>query len=378
MIVASAARLLPALLASSLLAFAAVHAAEPALAAYTIDTAAPPTAAATATTQASTTGEDWKVAISGAWSTQCPPTLESVALDGNDLHIQARSVLGLCARAATPFSIEVDPARALDRTSLPAGVYRVSFYAADGAQARPKLRAFSLVDHSAPGTAAPSPETGFWWSTGSGDRTALSLEAQGGQLSVALMSYDAAGQPQWFFGVAPFGGRTAHLALLRLQGGSDALGRADAGQVGAEAALTLDLEFHSAAHASAFLSRAGDGDDAPLRLRAFDVVRLPVADAANGSAWQGDWVLVEDSGAQRLHFSQFSAVDAEHFELADTAHSVVLACTRDAKFPELPPSSCALRSASGAEATLFDSVALQRMDGSAAGGATVHLLRVSN
>jgi len=375
MIVASAARLLPALLASGLLAFAAVHAAEPALAVYTIDNAAPTAVAAAASTAPA---EGWKVAISGAWATQCPPTLESVALDGTDLRIQARSVLGLCARAATPFSIEVDPARALDRANLPAGVYRVSFYAADGAQARPKLRAFSLVDHSAPGTAAPSPEAGFWWSTGSGDRTALSLEAQGGQLSVALMSYDAAGQPQWFFGVAPFAGRTAHLALLRLQGGNDALVRAEAGQVGAEAALTLDLEFHSAAHASAFLSRTGDGDDAALRLRAFDVVRLPVADAANGSAWQGDWVLVDDNSAQRLHFGLFSAVDAEHFELADSAHGVVLACTRDAKFPELPPSSCALRTSSGADATLFDSVALQRMDGSAAGGAAVHLLRVTN
>lgn len=375
MIAASAARLLSALLASGLLAFAAVHAAEPALAAYTIDSATPAAAAAAQTTS---TGDDWKVAISGAWATQCPPTLESVALDGTDLRIQARSVLGLCARAATPFSIEVDPARALDRTNLPAGVYRVSFYAADGAQAQPKLRAFSLVDHSAPGSAAPSPEAGFWWSTGSGDRTVLSLEAQGGQLSVALMSYDTQGEPLWFFGAAPFTGRTAHLTLLRLQGGNGALARADAGQVGAEAVLTLDLEFHSAAHASAFLSRGGDGDDAPLRLRAFDAVRLPVAEAANGSAWQGDWVLVDDSGAQRLHFGQFSAVDAEHFELADSAHGMVLACTRDAKFPELPPSSCALRTAAGADASLFDSVALQRMDGSAAGGAAVHLLRITN
>jgi len=374
MIVASAARLLPALVASGLLAFAAVHAAEPALAAYTIDSATP----AAATAQAPVPREDWKVAISGAWATQCPPTLESVSLDETDLRIQARSVLGLCARAATLFSIEVDPARALDRASLPAGVYRVSFYAADGAQARPKLRAFSLVDRSAPGSAAPSPEAGFWWSTGSGDRTVLSLEAQGGQLSVALMSYDVLGQPQWFFGAAPFAGRTAHLALLRLQGGNDALARADAGQVGAEAALTLDLEFHSAAHASAFLSRSGEGDDAPLRLRAFDVVRLPVADAANGSAWQGDWVLVDDAGAQRVHFGQFTAVDAEHFELADSAHGLVLACTRDAKFPELPPSSCALRSAAGADASLFDSVALQRMDGSTAAGAAVHLLRITN
>jgi len=160
MIVASAARLLPALVASGLLAFAAVHAAEPALAAYTIDNAAP--AAAAATTQAAATGEDWKVAVSGAWATQCPPTLESVALDGTDLRIQARSVLGLCARAATPFSIEVDPARALDRESLPAGVYRVSFYAADGAQARPNCARFHSSTTARPGRRhrRPRPDSG--------------------------------------------------------------------------------------------------------------------------------------------------------------------------------------------------------------------------
>ena len=78
----------------------------------------------------------WGLSIRGEWPTQCPPTLQNVALDGSDLRIDARSVLDLCERQSTPFAIEVNPALAMQRATLPAGVYHASFYAADGAQAR--------------------------------------------------------------------------------------------------------------------------------------------------------------------------------------------------------------------------------------------------
>ena len=321
---------------------------------------------------------NWKLAVTGTWASQCPPTLENVALSGNDLRIDARSVLGLCTRESTPFSIEVDPALALQQANLAAGVYHVSFYAADGAQTRTRLRAFSLVDHSVPGAAGVTPEAGFWWTTGGADRNVLSIELQGAQISVALMSYDNAGQPQWLFGAAPYAGRTAHVPLLRLQGGSDPFATQAAAPASGESTVALDLEFHSAAHASAWLSRLeGTSDDPALRLREFDIVRLPVAETADGSAWQGAWVLVDNSGAQRVQFDRFAAVDADHFELADSTRKLALTCTRDAKFPDLPPSSCALRQADGSSVNLFDSVAVSRMDGNAADGTAVHLLRIS-
>ena len=315
-----------------------------------------------------------KLSVTGAWPTQCPPTLENVALDGADLRIDARSVLGLCAREATPFSIEVDPALALDRSSLAAGVYHVSFFAADGAQAAPKLRAFALLDRSAPGTAPVNPETGFWWSAeNDADRTLLSVELQNSQLSVALMSYDRFGQPQWHFGAAAYDGHVAHVPLLRLQGGGELFAAGGAARARGESTLALDLQFHTSAHASAWLSRTEGSDDPALRLRAFDIVRLPLAETVDGGALQGDWVLVEDSGAQRLHFDQFRAPDAEHFELADSSGAATLACVRDTAHPDLPPSSCVLRLANRESASEFDSVALTRMDGRGA-----HLLRVSN
>ncbi|MBS0570352.1 MAG: hypothetical protein JSS28_07080 [Proteobacteria bacterium] len=318
----------------------------------------------------------WTLTVSGQWPTQCPPTLQAVALEGSDLRIDARSVLDLCAREATPFSIELDPALALQRAALAPGVYHVSFFAADGAQAAAKLRAFALVDRSPASAERIVPENGFWWSDGT-DRTLLSLELQGTQLSAALLGYDSAGQPEWLFGTAPFDGRIAHIALLRLSGGSDPFAPADAAPRG-DAALTLDLQFATSARASAWLSRTR-GDDGALQLRSLDLARLPLAEATDGRAWQGDWVLVQDTAnrvAQRLRLDRFQAVDARHFQLASDDGAVVLACERAAAAQDALPRSCTLRLADGT-ASQLDSVAIGRMDGHAASGASVHLLRIT-
>ena len=312
----------------------------------------------------------WSLTISGQWQTQCPPTLENVALDEHDLRIDARSVLSLCERGATPFSIELNPALALRRPLAP-GVYHVSFYAADGAQSTPKLRAFALLDRSAQNAPAIAPETGFWWTSDAADRTTLSLELQDGQLSVALLSYDESGQATWYFGAAPYAGHVAHLPLLRLAGGSAPFNPVASAPHG-DSALTLDLEFSSAAHAGAWLTRMRDSD-ATLQLQTLDLVRLPLVDSADGHAWQGDWVLVADAAEtapQRLHFDQFRALDVTHFELVDSAANVTLTCSRKPAQPEWPPLSCTLRG--GDVSAEFASVALARMD-----GARVHLLRVT-
>lgn len=333
-------------------------------------------------------GGAWTLAISGDWATQCPPTLEKVALDraalaGADLRIDARSVLGLCARRAMPFSIEVNPALALNRTALPAGIYRVSFYAADGAQAQPKLRAFALIDRSGAGVARIEPETGFWWAANANDavanRTVLSMELQNRQLSVALMSYDRSGQPVWHFGAAPYAGHIAHVPLVLLQGGGDPFSGANSTPHG-ESTLTLDLQFQSSAHASGWISRVeGSADDSTLRLQPLDLARLPLTEVADGHAWQGDWVLVGDDNAtpQRLHLDHYQVIDAEHFQLDDSATGVALVCARDAAQPELPPTSCSLRETDGADASRFDSVAIARMDGARDDGAAIHLLRIT-
>jgi hypothetical protein len=317
----------------------------------------------------------WSISVEGLWGTQCPPVLQSVALDGNYLRIEARSVLALCPRQPTPYSVELNPALALQRATLAPGVYRVSFYAADGAQVQPQLRAFALIDRSAPDVGTTAPETGFWSSDGE-DRTLLSLDLQSSQLSVALLSYDADGQPAWLFGSAPYDGRIAHVPLLRLSGGNAPFAPALSAPHG-DAAMTLDLQFSASAHAHAWLSRVrGDGS---LQLRALEISRLPLAASVDGSAWQGQWVLVADAldaVPQRLQLSGYQASDAQHFQLASADGTVALSCTRGAQAQNPTPRSCSLRLADGS-ISRFDSVAIGRMDGTDANGAAVHLLRIT-
>jgi len=316
----------------------------------------------------------WSLSVAGQWATQCPPVLQSVALDGNDLRIDARSMLDLCVPRPTPYSIELNPALALQHGAFAPDVYRVSFYAADGAQGQPKLRAFALIDRSGPDAATTTPETGFWSSDGA-DRTLLSLDLQGGQLSAALLSYDADGQPAWLFGSAPYDGRIAHVSMLRLSGGSSAFAPAAASPHG-DAAMTLDLQFSTSARAQAWLSRTrGDGS---LQLRALDISRLPLAASVDGSAWQGEWVLVGDAdnvAPQRLRLSRFQALGADRFQIASADGSIALDCERALAQPEQPPQSCSLHLADGSTSR-FDSVAIGRMDGADASAAAVHLLRI--
>ncbi len=322
--------------------------------------------------------------VNGQWPTQCPPSLKNVTLDGTDLRIDAGSDLTLCDRTAAPFSIEVNPALAVDKAALDPGIYHISFYAADGANASPKLRAFSLLDHSAPDAASVVPESGFWFTSNNGDtstsRTVLSIEPQDGQLSVALMSYDTIGQPVWYFGAAPFNGHIAHVPLIHIVGGTDPFAESASAAHG-DSMLTLDVQFESGAHALAWLSRErGSSDDATLQVQPLDIVRLPLSETRDGQAWQGDWVLVadaEETTPQRLHLTQYRAIDAQHFELSDTSGGTVVSCTRESSQPEWPPSSCSLRQTNGTLRGAFDSVALSRMDGLDGNGVALHLLRLS-
>ena len=232
--------------------------------------------------QTRTDNASWSLNIDGRWPTQCPPSLKSVALDGTDIRIDARSDLTLCERTAMPFSIELNPALAMDKTSLDPGVYHVSFYAADGANDAPKLRAFTLVDRSASDAPTIDPEPGFWFTSNSPDattnRTILSIESQDGQLDIALMTYDDIGQPTWFFGAAAFNGHIAHVPLVHIVGGTDPFHPSIAPTRG-DALLALDLQFQSGAHVLGWLSREhGSADDSNLQVQPLDLVRLPMVE----------------------------------------------------------------------------------------------------
>jgi hypothetical protein len=321
------------------------------------------------------------LSIRSTWPTPCTPAFDRISLDGNDLRIDARAVLNLCAQQATPYAIEINPAAALGTARLPAAVYHVSYYAADGSQAEPKLRAFALVDTSGAARSF-APETGFWWTTsGSGQaaaRNVFSIEFQGNQLSVALMSYDRDGHGNWQFGTGSLAGTTAHVPLLQMAGGSEPFADASIRTRG-EAGMTLDLEFRSNSLAAAWLSRsAADGQS--LQLQKMNLVRLPFADRGDGSAWRGDWILAidaEQSAPQRLHLDRVMALDASTFRLGDESAGLFVDCGLDPVNSELPPPRCILRRRDGFELGHFDAIAISRMDGAMSNGTKLHLLRVT-
>jgi hypothetical protein len=328
-------------------------------------------------------GDAATLQVTGNWPTPCTPTFQSAILNGADLRIDARSVLSLCAREPTAYTIEVNPAAALDQAALPPAVYHVSYYAANGAQAEPKLRAFALVDTRTGAATSFAPETGFWWSTSGARqgarRNVFSVELQGSQLTVALMSYDRDGRGSWQFGTAALNGHTAHVPMLQMAGGSDPFASASANPRG-EAGLMLDIEFRSNSLATAWLSRGGSGDEAALELQTMDVVRLPFADAVDGSAWKGDWILAIDTEQtilQRLHFDHVSALDPSNFRLNDENAGIAVDCAIDPQNAELPPQRCVLRRRDGMILGEFDAIAITRMDGTRNDRTPLHLLRVS-
>jgi hypothetical protein len=104
-----------------------------------------------------------------------------------------------------------------------------------------------------------------------------------------------------------------------------------------------------------------------------------LTEVADGRAWQGEWVLVDDANAstQRVHLDRFQAIDAEHFQLDDSASGLSLSCSRDSAKAEMPPLSCSLRQPNSADISQFDSVAIARMDGAHAAGPAIHLLRIT-
>lgn len=320
--------------------------------------------------------------ISGTWPTPCTPTFEHASLNGADLRVDARAALSLCAGGATPFTLEVDPALALDRPALAPAVYHVSLYAANGAQSESRLRAFALVDRS---KSAPAfaPESGLWWTTSktasAANRNVFSLERQGSQLTAALMTYDANGRGVWQVGTAQLDGRTAHVALLQLAGGNDPFTTRATSPHG-EPGLVLDLEFTSSSSAKAWLSRPGAGDDAALELQSLELVRLQFSGGDPGNAWRGDWILVTDADQYpplRLRFDRLTVLDAYRFRLSDDVAAVTLDCDLDPQNADAAPQHCSAARYDTTPLGRFDAVAITRMDGARVDGIPVHLLRIS-
>lgn len=314
-----------------------------------------------------------RINIDGTAPVGCVPRLARVTRDGADVNIELSApVTGCKPQRRVPFHLQADPSFAAG--GLPADVYRLRIYSGSGANTR--LAAFALIDTSAV-SAAPIPESGFWWTQASADAaaaagTGMSLELQENQLAASLLGFTDTGASTWYFGSATLGGRVARIPLVQLGNGEEwfsALGSQPDVQPGPR----LDIEFLSPTRARGYLVRTDSSGS--VQVRPLTLARSAFSSGPAGSSWVGRWVLVpEDGGGTRLFdFTGPSNRDAERFRLVDTANDAVLDCRLIAGTQQAD--ACTLTAGAAAVAD-FDQVGYEHISGHGANGAPVQLVRV--
>ncbi len=318
--------------------------------------------------------------LEGTWNSSCLPVVASTRLVDKLIDIQLKIGEGKCAEASTPFLLKLNPARAAGLRQLALGVYQVRLFLKRG-NGGSDLIGFRLLRAGALDS-RPRPESGFWWSiptleavpalAGNG----LSIEQQGENLAVTWLSYDG-GRPVWYFGSTRMPGSIARVELLRMAGGGEPFSGPNSAP-GAEPGLSMNLQFHSPSHASAWLVH-----DAPFSAQAIEVQnlnlsRLPFEDGHPGAHWQGQWALVigAASEARILDLANLATADAESFQVSDRLGSVSLQCRLDNFGGHPLPAFCSLTDGASILAD-FDLVGLDRLSGSTADGESVRLVRLA-
>ncbi|GMV28690.1 MAG: hypothetical protein AMXMBFR59_08150 [Rhodanobacteraceae bacterium] len=319
-----------------------------------------------------------RLRLQGNWPTPCLPALDDIQLDGNELRIELRSKKPLCARASVPFDIEVDLAPVLGR-QWPATPLRVSVVTANSATAPAELRGFALVAPQPGPRAVPS--SGLWWPLPENETsnpmagTGFSFEIQGNTIAAAVLGRTGSGDAIWYFGTGRLRGRTAEIDLLAAT--RDGL---DSGRRASENAV-LALDFDGNGRATAWLGRYELGDNQPvLHQQVIALAHLPFAERTDGTAWQGDWVLLgatpgQPRSARQLRLSATSFIAVANYRLSGDDGSV-LSCERDPTAPKAaPPQRCRLTDARNAVIAEFDAIDINRLDGFAPDRTAVQLIR---
>ncbi|MBO9662369.1 hypothetical protein [Dokdonella sp.] len=326
--------------------------------------------------KASTTPQPPRIAVVGRALAGCAPQLDRAVLDGNDLSIALKkSPQNNCAKAWVPFYLRVDAAANAIAPLPPGQVYRIRVYSTD--HGTTSLLAFALLDANT-ANAAPTPESGLWWSEASTDTGAASagngasIELQDGRLAVSLLGFGETGAATWYFGTAQPKGRVARVPLLQLANGDPPfapLGNQPSAQPGPR----IELEFLSPSRARAYLVRNDGGRD--VEVRALTLSRSRFANGPVSANWTGQWVLVpDDGGAPRsFEFAAAGSQDSENFHLTDATGDARLDCRLENGTDH--PDLCTL-SAAAAVLADFDQVGLDHLAGRTSGGARVTLMRV--
>lgn len=312
------------------------------------------------------------------WPLSCLPAVERTTLDGMHINIHLRAGLARCAAVPTPLAFKVNPVLDAGLSQMALGIYQVRIYLGRG-DGSSELVAFRLLEAGRSPDARP--ESGFWWSVaGDGDVNVLTgsgitIEKQGNNIVVGLLSYDA-GSPVWYFGSGNLSGPIAHIPLLRMNGGAEPFSGASGSQ-GADPGPVLDLSVSGPARAEAWLTRPLAGSSFTIETQHLEFMRLPFESAA-ATAWQGQWVLREaDSRNIRLFdFSHSVTADAENIELGDPNPGASLKCRMADKSGHAMPLLCTLEAGTEGVLAEFDRIGLNRMEGYSPDGRPLEIVRL--
>jgi hypothetical protein len=319
-----------------------------------------------------------RLRVQGNWPTPCLPTVEDISLEGRDLRIELRSKKPLCARTSLPFDLEINLSPHVGK-SWPSTPLRVSVVTANSASGAAQLRGFALIAPQPVPRAVPS--SGLWWPLPQSDSSAptagtgFSFEIQGNTIASAVLGRTGNGEAIWYFGTGKLRGRVAEIDLVA------ASSSAADGESNTTGNAVLALDFDGNGRATAWLGQYEQGENQPvLRQQIIELAHLPFAERTDGSAWQGDWVLLgatpgQSRSARQIHLSATSFIAVANYRISGDDGSV-LSCERDADAPKAaPPRRCRLNDSNGLLIAEFDSIDINRLDGYTPDRTPVQLLR---
>lgn len=312
------------------------------------------------------------------WPTSCLPSVERTTIDAMRINIHLRPSSAQCVKVPTPLTLKVNPARDAGRKNLELGVYEVRLFLSNGNESS-ELIAFSLLEAGRESNARP--ESGFWWSVSGDDNqptlsgSGITLEQQGDNLAVTLLSYEA-GSPVWFFGSGSIRGRIAHVPLLRMRGGPEPFSNV-AGAPEADSGPILYLDVHGPARAQAWLTRPRFGSANGIETQSIQLMRLPF-ESETRTPWQGQWILRQGTSRslQLFEFSHAMTSDAQSLRLVDETAGVALQCRVALSGGHAMPTLCSLIDDAKGIIAEFDRVGLNRIDGFSTNGDAIELVRL--
>jgi hypothetical protein len=317
--------------------------------------------------------------IQGVWPGTCLPGVVRTSLIDTRIDVLLRSTGTGCSEVATPLELRVNPVRASGLAQMALGIYQVRLFLLDSAGGA-RLVGFRLLRAGADDVSA-RPESGFWWSQPTASQepalagSSLSIEQQGENLAVTLLSYDR-GAPVWYFGSAPMPGNIVRVPLLRMSGGDEPFA-APIGNPRAQPGLSLNLQFLGPARAQAWLLRADPANPEGVESQELNLLRLPFESTLTGANWRGDWVLVVEDARQAsvITLEDVATADAESFRLRDRGGQWLLQCRLDGLADHSIPAWCSLGSNDAIVAD-FDRIGLDRLSGFDTEGRPVRLVRL--